>query len=324
VSHGDPHAGDRVLVDVGIPTYGRPAYLAEAIESVLAQTLESWQVTVSENGPGSAEVAAIVEPYLADPRIRYVTTGRNLGGAANSTRLIQIGRAPYVALLHDDDLWEPAFLARRVAFFEANPTCALVFSSCDFIDQAGQVLYRFNVDLSEGVQERREFLRLNYRGNVICMPTILVRRSCYEAVGPTFNDSLFLYDYEMWLRIASRFDVGFLSGSDARYRVHRLQTTQHLRGRIGEHRLRVLEAAESFLPHDVSRVMRRRARYVALFRSFVDALARGELRESTVQLGRALRVYPLGPLDPKVALQMIRRLQRRTEDREFWKAGLVR
>jgi glycosyltransferase involved in cell wall biosynthesis len=325
VSHGDPPpADDRVLVDVGIPTYGRPAYLAEAIESVLAQTLESWQVTVSENGPGSADIAPIVEPYLGDPRVRYVTTGRNIGGAGNSTRLIQTGRAPYVALLHDDDVWEPGFLARRVAFLEANRTCGLVFSPSEFVDEQGSVVYRFEVDLAEGVQDRQEFLRLLYRGNVISMPTIVVRRSSYEAVGPVFSDSLLFYDHEMWLRIAVRFDVGFLAGSDARYRVHRSQTTQLVRRHIGEHRLRVLDEAETYLPHDVPPLLRRQVRYIALMRAFLDALARGEPREAAVHLGRALRVYPLGPLDPKVALQVIQRLQRRAQDREFWKAGDAR
>jgi glycosyltransferase involved in cell wall biosynthesis len=293
-------------VDVGIPTYGQPKFLADAIESVLAQTFESWQLTVSENGPRSPEVAAIIKPYLSDPRVRYAATGRNIGAAGNWTRLIQTGRAPYVALLNDDDLWEPGFLARRVAFLEAHLSCGLVFSSSDFIDTAGRVIHRFDSHLTEGVQERKAFLRRLYVGNIISSTSALVRRASYEAVGPAFNGSLLFADHEMWLRIASRFDVGFLADSDARYRLHPLQTTQRLRRHMGEHRLRVLEAAESFLPRDVPRQMRRRATYIALARSFVDALARGELRESAVHLGRALRLYPLGPLDPKVALQVIR------------------
>jgi glycosyltransferase involved in cell wall biosynthesis len=320
---GAPGTSERPLVDVGIPTYGRPEYLAQAIESVLAQTLDAWRLTISENGPGGGEIEAMVAPYRSDPRIRYVTTGSNIGGAGNSTRLIQVGSAPYVGLLHDDDLWEPGFLARRVEFLDSHPGCGLVFSSSDFIDEAGQVLYRFDVDLPEGVQDRKVFLRRLYMGNIISMPTVLVRRASYDAVGPAFNESLLFYDHEMWLRIASRFDVGFIADADARYRVHRSQTTQRLRRHISEHRIQVLEEVERFLPPEVPRLMRRRARYVALIRSFVDSFVRGDRGQAAADLARALRAYPLGPVDPKVALQIVRRIQRRGQDREFWRAGLV-
>ena len=318
MSDGDPRAGDRVLVDVGIPAYGRPAYLAQAIESVLAQTLESWQLTVSENGAGGTEVAAIVEPYLSDPRVRYVVTGRNIGGAGNSTRLIQTGRAPYVALLHDDDLWEAEFLARRVAFLDANPTCGLVFSSCDFIDEKGSVVYRFEVDLAEGVQNRQDFLRTLYRRNVICMPTLLVPRWCYEAVGPEFSDSLLFYDYEMWLRIAARFDFGFLNVCDAAYRIHRAQTTHDVGWNMGEHRISLLDAVERILPPGFPSLERRRARSGALLRVALEALERGDRRGSIVHLRRAIRQYPVGPLDHKMASLVIGSMRRRALQRRVW------
>jgi glycosyltransferase involved in cell wall biosynthesis len=307
------------LVDVGIPTFGEPRFLVEAIESVLAQTLTAWQLTISENGPGSAAVAAAVEPFLSDPRVRYVTTGRNLGPAGNWTGLIRTGQGPYVALLNDDDRWEPGFLARRVSFLEEHPSCAFVFSPCDFIDEAGAVVHHFVVDLREGVQRRTTFLRSLYMGNLVSIPTILVRRATYEAVGSEFNASLLFFDYEMWLRLASRFDVGFLAGADARYRVHASQTTQHLRMQMAKQRSDLLDEAESFLPTDVPRLMRRRARYIAFVRMAVDAYVLGERRRSCGTFIRALHAYPLGPLDPKVAVRMIRRMQGHGEFRDFWR-----
>ena len=311
-------ADGEVLVDVGIPTYGEPRFLGEAIQSVHAQTFTSWRATVSENGPGSAYVADVVEPFLSDPRVRYVTTGTNIGGAGNSTRLLQSGRAPYAALLHDDDLWQPGFLERRVAFLEEHPGCGLIFSECDIIDPAGDVLYRFDVDLPEGIENRKQFLRLSYRTNVIIMPTVLVRRSAYEAAGAVFNESLLFYDFEMWLRIASRFEVAFLPGSDASYRAHPSQTTQGIRGSVGQHRLQAFEALECVLPDDISPTMRRRGRFVSHVRSGVNAFSSRRLGESAGHFGRAMRVHPLGLVDPFVAMQVVRRVRRRTQDRMFW------
>jgi glycosyltransferase involved in cell wall biosynthesis len=308
------------LVDVGIPTFGEPRFLVEAIESVLAQTLTGWRLTISENGPGSAAVAAAVHPFLSDSRVRYVTTGRNLGAAGNWSGLIRTGQAPYVALLNDDDLWEPGFLERRVTFLEGHQSCAFVFSPCDFVDESGAFIHSFDVGLGEGVQPRTTFLRSLYMGNLVSIPTILVRRTGYEAVGSEFNARLLFFDYEMWLRLASQFDAGFLPGADARYRVHAAQTTQRFRMQMAEGRSDLLDEAESFLPGDVPRLIRRRARYIVAVRSAVDAYAIGERRRSVGALCRALRVYPLGPLDPKVVVRTVRRIQGHGEFRDFWRA----
>ena len=125
------------LVDVGIPTHDRPVFVVEAVESVLAQTFERWRLVVSEDGPGNPEVAAALRPYLDDPRVTHEVSGRPLGAAANMSRVLASGSAPYVAILHDDDRWEPEFLERRVDFLEAHPECAFVFSGHMDIDGNG-------------------------------------------------------------------------------------------------------------------------------------------------------------------------------------------
>ena len=63
------------------------------------------------------------------------------------------------------------------------------------------------------------------RHNLIGMPTVLVRRSAYEAVGPAFDEHTVYFDYQMWLRLALRFPVGYLAVWDASYRVHDRQVT---------------------------------------------------------------------------------------------------
>ena len=92
--------------------------------------------------------------------------------------------------------------------------------NCNYIGGAGEVVYGYTPNLHEGLQPRRTFLRTLYRQNVIATPTVLTRRSAYDAVGPDFSESLRFDDWEMWLRIAVRFDVGFLDVYDADYRIH--------------------------------------------------------------------------------------------------------
>jgi hypothetical protein len=103
----------------------------------------------------------------------------------------------------------------------------------------------------------------------------------------------------------------------------RSQSTQSLRRHVADHRIRVLDECESFLPPAVPRLMRRRARYITMIRAVVDAFARGDFRQAVTDLVRALRAYPVGPIDPKVVQQVAHRIRRRSQDRDFWRAGLV-
>src|SRR5205085_220603 len=139
----------------------------------------------------------------------YVVSGRNLGAARNAANLVLQTTGTFVGLLHDDDLWDAEFLERRVAFLHKHPSCGLVFSGCRVVDGAGDEVFRTKETFSPGLQPRERFLRTLYRSNVIYIPTVLVPRSVYLELG-TFRDDVLFYDYEMWLRIASRFDVGYL------------------------------------------------------------------------------------------------------------------
>ena len=187
-------------VDVAIPVYERSTFVAEAVRSVLAQTRGDWRLTVSEDGPGNGAVRAAVEPFLDDPRISHVTTGTRVGLAAHKTRLIRTGSAPYVAILDDDDLWDEEWLARRVEFLERHPECGFVFSEHLDIDDGGTVIGETPFLFPEGVLSRETFMRTCMQRNVVGTPTMLVRRTAYEACGDAF-DTRFprICDYEVAL-----------------------------------------------------------------------------------------------------------------------------
>lgn len=298
--------GAGLLVDIGIPTYGRPRYLAESIESVLAQTHEAWRLVISEDGPESPEVAAVVQRYAADRRIAYRSTGVHVGAAANLTSLIQKGSAPYVAILHDDDRWDPGFLEARVRFLERHPACGLAFSGNTDIDERGATIGRSRFTLAEGMYEPAEFAPVLLRRNVICAPTVLVRRQAYEAVGPAFDGRFpVMYDYEMWLRIALRFPVGFLGRWDAAYRRHDLQTTFKVRN-TGDEWLRLLDHFEQLAAAQspALRIAQRR-RSGALLSTALDALeARRPAAAWRLALS-GLRMHPASVFDPRLGAAVV-------------------
>jgi len=298
-----------VLVDVGIPAHGRPGYLVEAIDCVRAQTLESWRLTISEDGPGGGEIARAVAPYLDDPRIRFVATGERVGAARNMTGLIGAGSAPYVGLLHDDDQWRPEFLARRVAFLQAQPECGFVFSPELEIGANGTLFGHQKPEMPAGVYSPQELVPRLLWNNFVGTSTLLFRRSALEAVGPSFDASFpTIYDYEIVMRLSIRFPTGYLGTYDSAWRRHTQQSTQRNTNRSAEY-VQFLDHVDELLaqepdlrltPWQRRQRLGRWLRYQAL-----NAAVAGDRRSSLSQLGQALRTYPPAVLTPGAAVSLL-------------------
>jgi hypothetical protein len=259
----------------------------------------------------------LIEPFVSDERVSFGATEETIGGARNSTKAVG-GKARYLALLHDDDRWQPEFLERRIAFLDAHPTCGLVCSDSRGIDDEGRVLYRFSPPLREGLQPHETFFRTLYHTNVVSFPTVLLRRAAFEAAGGRFSSTVLFYDYELWLRIAAQFDVGYLAVCDAEYRIHPGQTTHLESPNMGGHRLQLLDAVDPFLPPFISTLERRRARSGAFLRSSVDAAKNRQAHRALHSFGRALRVHPLALVDPKLLALTIGSLRDQASKRPAW------
>jgi glycosyltransferase involved in cell wall biosynthesis len=212
------------LVDVGIPVFRRTRYVAEAIESVLAQTFSDWRIVVSENGPGGAAVEEAVSRYLDDPRISYVATGSEVSIAANWNGIVERCSGRYFTLLHDDDRWHPEWLERRVEFLEAHPECGFVFSPAVIVAEDGSTIVRLRGEFAEGVVGREALTRRLLLNNVVPVSAWLGRRSAIDEVGARYRE-LFFCDWELWLRLAAHAPTGFLDVHDNDYRKHAQQTT---------------------------------------------------------------------------------------------------
>jgi glycosyltransferase involved in cell wall biosynthesis len=307
----EPDSHDEPTVDVGIPAYGRSAFLAEAIESVLAQTYPRWRLTISDDDGGPA---AIVAPYLVDERVSF-RHGPGAGGdrhaaAANWSSLVQAASAPYVALLHHDDWWEPGFLERRVAFLERHPECGFVYGPHIDVREDGSEIWRAPVAFGEGVHRPEEFVRRFVREAPVrpSPPSLLVTREAYETVGPRFDSRFVVFDSEMWLRIATRFPVGYLTRHDSYYRVHESQLSErsawgeawlHWQEHMEQHLDRELPAAAFTVPE------RRARRASALLSAALDAVCEGRRVEALRCLRRAAALERRGLLDPRLALTLL-------------------
>ena len=291
-----------MIVDVAIRTIGPAPFLVEAVASVVAQTHSSWRLVVSEDDSEPGPGRELITPFLDDPRVRFVSTPAGRNAAAHQTQLVRAGSAPYVAVLDDDDRWDPGFLERRVDFMERHPECAFVFSSSRVIDARGRELGTNDPRLEEGVHDGRRLLgHLLRRGNVITSSSALVRRAAY---GPDVSyDTRFAigYDLEMWIRLAARSAVGYLDSADIEHRLHPGQVTQarpdcRERVRLLDHIEHLLAQALPDLRFDAHYPRRRRAQ--CLLGAALDAAESGDAPAARAHRRRAIRMHPIAIIHP--------------------------
>jgi glycosyltransferase involved in cell wall biosynthesis len=310
-----------------MPAYRRPEFIGPAIESVLSQTHENWRLVVSENGPGGGDVEAAVRPYTSDPRVAYAATGRNLGPQANWTRLLQTGNSPYVTLIQDDDVWDPDFLARRVAFLHQHPGCAFVFSGERKMDREGRPVAvertrslparDVSEVLAEGIYSPQEFFSSMYRHQIggihtpsICSVGVMSRRSALEAVGPEFREEnpFLWWDVDLYLRMSVRFQTGFLAVRDATQRLHHPSLTSEADS-DGERWIRYHEHYGEWLRRALPDLRLPREfdllRSEAYIMGALDAVERGDRRSGGRHLRSAIRAYPRSLLNPRVAAAVL-------------------
>ncbi|MBW4615113.1 MAG: glycosyltransferase family 2 protein [Desmonostoc vinosum HA7617-LM4] len=125
------------LVSIIIPTYNRPKYLKEAIDSAVKQTYQNLDIIICDNC-SDISPQSIVD-YFRDPRIRFVRNSHNLGMVTNIINGFKMARGKYIACLHDDDIWEKTFLQKLVPLLEANPNLALAFCDHYVIDANAKI-----------------------------------------------------------------------------------------------------------------------------------------------------------------------------------------
>lgn len=189
-----------------IPYFRGRSYLREAIESVLAQTVEAWElVVVDDRGPEPAQ--DLVAEY-ADPRVRYVRNEANLGLAGNWNECVRQASAPLVTVLHGDDRLLPDYAARVLAAADEHPEVTALFTDALVIGPDGEPTSTLADKVKSRMPRRRDDHVLSgdddlaglLAGNYIVCPTLCLRR---ELVGPApFDASLrFVPDWELTTRV---------------------------------------------------------------------------------------------------------------------------
>ena len=215
----------RPLVSVVIPTYNMEQHIAETLNSVLSQTLDSWEAIVVDDCSTDSTPQIVNEFVEQDPRILNFRLPENSNLPAVPRNYgIEQAQGKYVALLDHDDLWSPQKLQRQVQVLEADETLAMAHSHL-WVRRNGRsfpgLFYlpspRQSVATESNLKKR----------NVIQCSSVVIRKDVVQGLGG-FDESLKLRaveDYHLWFRVSQHHRIVFISEIHGSYRLDKAGTS---------------------------------------------------------------------------------------------------
>jgi glycosyltransferase involved in cell wall biosynthesis len=283
------------LVSIIMPCYNGEVFLAEAVDSVLGQTLQDFELIVVDDGStdGSSAVLARYGHRIGVIRQcnRGVSAARNAG--------IEAARGEFIAFLDADDYWEPEFLEAMVAGM-ADPRTAIAY--CGWQNVGLGAGKPFVPPDYEGADKMHHLLRF---ASLWPIHGILIRRSLMPA-GLPFNPAFpACEDYDLWLRIASFHRIQLVPRVLAYYRKHGDANATSNQARVARYNLLVKQRFLGDFPAVRREIPRGRLReYLA--GGVVDrgyrCLWNGDLKNAHGIFRHALRAGVLGLKDLKYAI----------------------
>jgi glycosyltransferase involved in cell wall biosynthesis len=205
-----------VTVSAIIPTYNRADFVCHAIESALAQHVPNREAEVIIVDDGSTDgTAALVTNRYGD-RVQYLAQENHREGAARNAG-VQRAAGAYLAFLDSDDYWLPGKLARDVARLESTDQPALVYSRALNVDPEDRPMGARRLPAPEG----DVFWQLA-RDSFIAVSTVTVRADAFREVRGFVEDRALsgTADWELWMRLAARWPIGFVDQTATCVRVH--------------------------------------------------------------------------------------------------------
>ena len=210
-------------IAIVIPTYNPGPYLAVAVDSVIAQSFDDWEMIVVDDG-SPEDVSCVAR---MDPRIRLL---RKVNGGQAEARNFGIAQSEseFVAFLDQDDRWHPEKLQRQLDALMRQPQAAACHTQFELIDASGSVT-------AAGFGRCQTFHELLAGSGIAGSSTVMGRRAAIVDMGGFQRIDEPAEDYGLFLRLSRQRPMCFVESVEAQYRVHgKNQTSNYARLFVGQ------------------------------------------------------------------------------------------
>lgn len=207
-------------VFVAVPSYNHGPFVEECLTSIFRQTLPPAKLLVIDDGSRDGSVEVIESALAGAPFTAEFISRENRGLSATLNEAISYADLKYFAYLGSDDIWLPSFLEEQVKLLEKREKAALAFSHVYVIDGEGDIFDRTDnwTAFADG-----DMLPTLMTGGIFSSPGVVYRR---EFLGERpWNENSKLEDYELYLRLAARYEFARNEQVLAAWRQHGRNTS---------------------------------------------------------------------------------------------------
>lgn len=209
------------LVTVLAVCFNHERFLIECLEGIRRQTYQDFELLIVDDA-STDRSASMIREWVGRHGIqcRVVVHERNLGLCPTLNEALGLVRGEFLAKVSTDDVWLEDKLERQLARMQSLPdSVAVLYGDAVMMDECGAVADQRFLE-AHGVMDPPvgNLLPILYRRNFIPSLTTMVRTQALRAVGG-YDERLVYEDWDMWLRIAQRYEFAFMEGVVAKYRV---------------------------------------------------------------------------------------------------------
>ena len=214
-------------VSVLVPVYNGEKFLAECLDSILAQDFRDMEILIADDGSTDGS-PGLIEKYAArDSRIRWWRNPVNLGAAGNLNHCLRAARNEYIKyVLQDDVLLSPSAVRQMVQALDADPSVTLAASASHVIDGQGERIEFRNSFRRSGVMDGKAAILHNLArdGNYIGEPSVVMFRR--DKAGRGYDERYRqLMDLDFWFRLLEQGRLAYLAEPLCAFRRHAKQQT---------------------------------------------------------------------------------------------------
>ena len=217
------------LVSIGVPVYNSQAFIIETLESIKFQTYRNIQLIIVDDCSTDKSLEIVKNWLQVNSQIFKIVTlirnDENMGISYSCKMMEKKAEGVFFSLLGADDLLKPNKIDIQVQYLIKNPHVALVYSNTLLIDNQGILMQNdyFKVQCFSCINDNIGpsgfvFDKLIVE-DFIPVSSVLVRKNILDSVGG-FDETLFVEDWDLWLRICKKYPIHYMSGYYSLYRIH--------------------------------------------------------------------------------------------------------
>jgi glycosyltransferase involved in cell wall biosynthesis len=207
-------------VSVVMSVFNTEDYLKEALDSILSQTFTDFEFIVINDG-STDRSGDILHHYQSFHDVRLkIYSQENCGLVHSLNKGCALARAEYIARMDSDDISFPDRIERQVSFLEQNPRVAVLGGAVILMNSVGKP-----VDVVRYPEKDPSIKRDLLRYDCLAHPTIVMRKEAFKRAGGYRSSFRHAEDYDLWLRMAERFELANLPEPVLYHRIHEHQVS---------------------------------------------------------------------------------------------------